>query len=60
MKRKLIRALIPVSIVFLCSLFTFLTEGIGEPFVPWKFWASLFSMIGFGFFVIALIRELVK
>jgi uncharacterized protein YhhL (DUF1145 family) len=58
MKHKLIIALIINIALLIHSARIFITNGIMEKIIHWKFIASLFGVIIFGIFVFLIIRQL--
>lgn len=51
---------IPSIAFFLWSVFDFITIATANEVVVWKFVALLISVLIFGFFVLALLREFLK
>ena len=58
MKHKLIIALIVNVALLIYSAKIFITNGIMEKIIYWKFFSSLFGVIVFGIFVFLIIRQL--
>gem|GEM_PF-2161482 len=60
MKTKILIALILNSILFLISCNIFFKKNFGETIDTWRFWASLTSVLIFGFFVFMLVKRLIR
>jgi len=60
MKQKIYYVLFIVSLVFLFAGFVFLKQLSADELVLWKFFASFFSFVTFGIFLVLIINEIKK
>ena len=58
--KKIRIALLLNTVMFLNVGFTFITLATADEIVVWKFVASLIAFLGFGSFVLLLLREFLK